>query len=211
MWAIMVVWQLMFPRDSLSSMVSLLSLNNTSRNPSLERPEKRPRIPETIHYTRNRNDLSFHINEAHFELHATCDVSRWSEGFMKSGLWKDLQWIYMLHSETHLTILCPKTDHQLPVASQFVSIKLLQMLWNLWKLNENQCVCQKPLYENNSKDVSRPEHWCFWAVDLCMDPRWGFVYSSLVFFFFNLPGTLRAKHGLWGPSSFPTPAKTSSE
>ena len=32
MWAIMVVLQLMFPRDSLSSMVSLLSLDWRSHN-----------------------------------------------------------------------------------------------------------------------------------------------------------------------------------
>lgn len=83
MCAIMVVWQLMFPRDSLSSMVSLLSLNNTSRNPSLVKKkgaEKPLRSPETIHYPtqqlgtkRNKKDLWFHINEAGFEPHATCD------------------------------------------------------------------------------------------------------------------------------------------
>ena len=84
MCAIMVVWQLMFPRDSLSSMVSLLSLNNTSRNPSLAKKkgaEKPLRNPETIHYPtqqlgtkRNKKDLWFHINEAGFEPHATCDL-----------------------------------------------------------------------------------------------------------------------------------------
>lgn len=39
MWAIMVVLQLMLPSDSLSSMVSLLSLNNSSKIPSLDNKE----------------------------------------------------------------------------------------------------------------------------------------------------------------------------
>lgn len=43
MWAIMVVLQLMLPNDSLSSMVSLLSLNNSSKIPLLD--EKEPRNP----------------------------------------------------------------------------------------------------------------------------------------------------------------------
>lgn len=43
----MVVRQLMLPRDSLSSMVSLLSLNNTSREPSLVPKNKETRERRT--------------------------------------------------------------------------------------------------------------------------------------------------------------------
>lgn len=89
MWAIMVVRQLMLPRDSLSSMVSLLSLNNTSRNLLLVKKEGEQRkgttgmrnpngIPEPIHCTTQQFDTDrqegFHINEAHFEVHATSDL-----------------------------------------------------------------------------------------------------------------------------------------
>lgn len=85
MCAIMVVWQLMFPRDSLSSMVSLLSLNKTSRNPSLAKKKglKNPRGAQNPFITRrnswaqkrNKKDLWFHINEAGFEPHTTsCDL-----------------------------------------------------------------------------------------------------------------------------------------
>lgn len=156
----MVVRQLMLPRDSLSSMVSLLSLNNTSREPSLvpknketkgrhtAGPRNPHRAPETFvtprnswaqdGQKRNKKDLSCGIHEAHFELHATRVLPSHMRHEVFEETWSNAA------QETLLYIYIPQPKPFLLFGSTSTTkLKILQV-WGFSRLvwiNEPCCLC----------------------------------------------------------------------